>query len=923
MEKKVPSLQELCSDEYLIYLAKACSSFINLSRINSSLLKKTTENILPCLKNQLNTQLSGGAGGIIREEMMEKVLKGRSWFLHNIQRDCVETGYNDIDSVSPEILHQAIQIRDCGRSCTNLCCTGAYVRETMACVLVNEQIKELVFDFSAEKRHWWSRSRPEALTKHINCDFPSILSHYFASLMHNDNADLFGKTRRSIALRKLVISGTGLKTREFADEKAGTYFLFNYNFDALEYFNYPGLLSSSLYGSPDSEPTQIFSDDLMGVLSVVFNNFGKDSFAKLTEIQLGPELSNKSIGDNVGARLFHGIGMSCPSIKVFDLSATVNLPTEYFIHLFFHDAYHSLHKYAYQAPWYEDKDDLNKVCVKDDGEPSEYFKHTHDKYCPFCLDQWARNGLRMGCYFFSKAIPVIDDRLYNMIEKKYPDKAGKYLVNVVKATDLTKSLRDPDLELVRPFPHYPTDADEVAHGLQRDVDAFADVVWYPVDTSKPVKYQPITPRSMNPVCLSLQVLKLGHLGPRHEIVPFLLKALPNVKTLGSVNVLNGLKMYRDITGDDLDNIGAQLSDVTIDIVTRESGPNKLTASSWASAEIRTDINQFFDDLDPSSIPLDKRREILSEDMKMVTRACPNLRSLSLFIFSSDFPGLLAESETWIWESLKTLDHLNSLTLIGHQWAEVSALFSVIGARLGKLCLSLNTRSTEPGKIPHLDQLLQLCPDLHTLKVDFRLKPISTSSEDSTLDLSKLTKVSLGLSLSKKAFTWLCERAPNLEEILVPAINSPTFLHNPVFWGEDSPQEYFDKEALEQIFNQHPMKQMKKFNVHMLLSNISAATFLVETLRRNSTDVEEIGKLTIQVELPNNNDQNHVQMLEDTTLLIQRMKAFKQFCRRISDKNQSDGPVTMVKFEWKKVGLFQLFENQQLNDIVDPNEMIVD
>ena len=45
---------------------------------------------------------------------------------------------------------------------------------------------------------------------------------------------------------------------------------------------------------------------------------------------------------------------------------------------------------------------------------------------------------------------------------------------------------------------------------------------------------------------SLQVLRLGHLGPRYEIVPFLLAALPKIKTLGAISVLNGLKMIRDI-----------------------------------------------------------------------------------------------------------------------------------------------------------------------------------------------------------------------------------------------------------------------------------------------------------------------------------------------------------------------------------------
>ncbi len=55
---------------------------------------------------------------------------------------------------------------------------------------------------------------------------------------------------------------------------------------------------------------------------------------------------------------------------------------------------------------------------------------------------------------------------------------------------------------------------------------------------------------VRPIAKSLQCLKLNMdaVWPKHELVPFLLKVMPNVKSLGHVNVVKGLKMIRDIVG---------------------------------------------------------------------------------------------------------------------------------------------------------------------------------------------------------------------------------------------------------------------------------------------------------------------------------------------------------------------------------------
>merc|ERR1712176_1265104 len=139
--------------------------------------------------------------------------------------------------------------------------------------------------------------------------------------------------------------------------------------------------------------------------------------------------------------------------------------------------------------------------------------------------------------------------------------------------------------------------------------------------------------------------------------------------------------------------------------------------------------------------------------------------------------MLQPSEAWIWKSLENLEHLDSMTIICHEWEEVSALFSVIGHKLSRLCLSLDGRGrpfdfdsnvqAEQSKRPTLDALMTSCPDLHTLKIDLRMSTLALSANPCPhdLNLSKLKKLSVGVYLTKNAFEWLWSNAHNMEELL--------------------------------------------------------------------------------------------------------------------------------------------------------------
>ena len=157
-------------------------------------------------------------------------------------------------------------------------------------------------------------------------------------------------------------------------------------------------------------------------------------------------------------------------------------------------------------------------------------------------------------------------------------------------------------------------------------------------------------------------------------------------------MLNGLKMIRDIPALAGESTLTCLEEITLDVVNKESGHNKLTAAQWTSnEEIKKDIHQFFSSRDKPITSVEEKRTSLADDISLITTYCPNLHSISLFLFLEDFPGLLRPEETWVWQSLSKLKHLQKLIVICHEWDEVSALFTVVGANLGQLCLSLDGR----------------------------------------------------------------------------------------------------------------------------------------------------------------------------------------------------------------------------------------
>ena len=67
-----------------------------------------------------------------------------------------------------------------------------------------------------------------------------------------------------------------------------------------------------------------------------------------------------------------------------------------------------------------------------------------------------------------------------------------------------------------------------------------------------------------------------------------------------------------------------------------------------------------------------------------------------------------------------------------------------------------------SRVPALDTLMSTCPSLNTLKIDLRMSTLALAPHPQKINMDKLTKLSVGLYLTKAAFEWLWTNAANLE-----------------------------------------------------------------------------------------------------------------------------------------------------------------
>ena len=310
----------MCLDNFLDILETTCSAFVQLSLIDSPYLTKMVRNFLPSLKHHIDKQLPGN---VMRKEMLEIIFSGQ--FPKKSRKDFEIHGQLD------EGIFQSIKkLKINSENCVGICCSGWFVVETMACVLINDQTKELIFNFDFSEMMMKRRNK-EDLCDSVSFDVPSIMENYFNSVKEN-----YCSKKLKPQLEIMVMS-QDLRDRDGKNTN-GRYYdkVLNTFEETKAYKRFPRLLSSASSKPYASKVTTPCVEDLVMVLTDVFG-LGKDVFEKLTTLDLWFHSLPLENDDDLNV-LFTNIGKSCPNLK--DLSAPMS--PDRILYLLFRDPCESI-----------------------------------------------------------------------------------------------------------------------------------------------------------------------------------------------------------------------------------------------------------------------------------------------------------------------------------------------------------------------------------------------------------------------------------------------------------------------------------------------------------------------------------------------------------------------------------------------------
>ncbi len=249
---KVKSLEKLAMASYLSFLEDACAVYIRLVSIDSYLIKEVRDNMINVLKNQLERNLHGTMSTSLRQEMIRAITrwipsssKSRhnsgglqqvypSEKFHNQYKVCPGEHEEHLDSEADN--ETLAEVKKHGKKCCSVCCTGAFITETMLCILMNEDVREILFDGTTNKR-FWHKSKP--LAKFVPFMVPGTLAH-FSTAVTNSSLDRGKKPQ----LERFSIRYVDISTRSYA-MKNGFFDVLTMHDEAMKYLEIPGVLSQA------------------------------------------------------------------------------------------------------------------------------------------------------------------------------------------------------------------------------------------------------------------------------------------------------------------------------------------------------------------------------------------------------------------------------------------------------------------------------------------------------------------------------------------------------------------------------------------------------------------------------------------------------------------------------------------------------
>jgi len=546
-----PTLQTRCLESYLKYLEAECHTFLALKRGKSQLLKAAANNILPVLRTQLTESMSGTSSSVLRGLMITDIVSGK--FPSEEYKNVIVTHVNEEMQVNadPKAKEFIRNISSNSSKCVSMCCTGAFIVETMLSVVINDEIKELVFDPDIIKKTW----KKGGIGDYVPFNYPALLGMYTDYIETEVPRDENFSIERNPALEKLKIGRF-----DYVLSKDSSWKVLkssNKTSEYMEYFKYSGpdwtwdrSVSDSGWTGENSSGYLPTVDHAIWAVTEMFTPAGL--FINLTEISLSWDLAT-NFCPLYGIPMFTAIGGACPNLKSLDLSDLTHLRGESILYLLFQDTFQTLHDKMYLYPYKNAHGTLQEYPVSlcfDEEDISRVSKHDYSQYCPWCKDPGALDTLRSGCHTNPVVFSVVDDRLHGWVENcdmEDEDLRKQTLVYTIKASDVFHSIAKPVMELKRDTKDRPFRIDyettgnmedqmEIDGGFYSNFGSLVQYDWYPPQQIEYVTaYTEEKTIKLNPIAASLQVLKLPALTVKAEIVPVILKACPKLRSLGQLS----------------------------------------------------------------------------------------------------------------------------------------------------------------------------------------------------------------------------------------------------------------------------------------------------------------------------------------------------------------------------------------------------
>ena len=677
-------------------------------------------------------------------------------------------------------------------------------------VIINDEIKHLILPHNLVDRIWNRKKSPYyegGVEKLVPFNYPALIARYMESVIF-DVPKYNGEPIRSPALVKLKVGNfdtiLDLKRNSHNWKLMNSY---NVTREYLEFLKHLAPSSEVYCSGVDLSEVVWPLEDKSGVLPTnshasfafksMFDFFQPKSvstygkYTHLSEISLN-NTHSLMFCETRGIQLFSAIGKSVPSLKVLDVSQTLLFSSELILYLLFHDAFQCLHKFMYLNDYkvlrdeeimeHKDKFGFTRTVIRGDKESINLpRKHDYDHYCPWCYDEGAYDdNLRTGCGQEHVVINIVDDRLYNYIEKsEFDDKLKrKCLLDTVSVSDLVSSLTSPTKILIRNTPHLPyEDGFEPEPGTEHlgepEVDSSGQKSWTWFPPAE-ICYEILDEEGygvlkLNPLADSLQVLRVPPFSRSlwGEMVPFILKCCPRLRTLGKASgTMLGLDLAQKISLEQGEvNLETNLEEVFMHLdllrdldylempslsrmeeggIVSQNSPNlrfmvhNLGVDVFETIKDLDSEEQFYqkefslDVWDFANTLLHSRNveERVSQYLELICQTCPKIRSLHILSLSYIENSNIA-SNIWLWEKLLTLKCFNELTLQMNHLIQFTGLIKCVGRILRKIVVS------------------EMIGD--------RNQPIFNTEYE-------------GMDLDEQGALFICENCPNVEEIDLTSVN---------------------------------------------------------------------------------------------------------------------------------------------------------